>query len=185
MFSRFACAEVRSVAVIRPALMAATLVAGLAFGGIGAAVAEGNQVGFVNVGLLLEQSPQAEAVRKALEKEFGSRDKQMASEQTAIRQMQDKLRRDQATLSEGDALNQEREINRRLRELQRMQAEFREDLGLRRNEELAKLQKQLGDVITQVAKDRGYDLVLSDGVAYASTRADITPAVLEALKASR
>lgn len=96
--------------------------------------------------------------------------------------MEDKLTRDGAVMSESERSKAERELLNQKRDLKRSQDEFREDLNIRRNELLARLQKELNDAIVALAKAEGYDLVLFEGVVFASDRIDITDAVLEQLR---
>jgi outer membrane protein len=67
------------------------------------------------------------------------------------------------------------------RDLQRGQREFREDLNLRRNEELSAVQERANKVINQIAIDEKFDLIIQDPVIYASQRIDITDRVIKAL----
>ena len=62
-----------------------------------------------------------------------------------------------------------------------MQREFREDLNLRRNEELASVQERANKVIQQIAEAEKFDLILQDPVVFASQRIDITEKVIKAL----
>jgi outer membrane protein len=59
--------------------------------------------------------------------------------------------------------------------------EFREDLNLRRNEELASVQERANKVIQQMAEADKFDLILQDPVVFASQRIDITERVIKAL----
>ncbi|OZB75499.1 MAG: molecular chaperone Skp, partial [Halothiobacillus sp. 14-55-98] len=93
-----------------------------------------------------------------------------------------KLNRDGVTMSDSDRSKQEQELNRQLRDLQRMQSNFRDDLNLRKNEELGKLQRVVLAAIKDVAKTKGYDLILAEGVVYAAPQVDITSDVLAKLK---
>jgi len=143
------------------------------------------KVGFVNTVKLMEEAPQAKAAISKMESEFAPREKELVGIQRDIKQAEDKLARDAAVMSDGDRDKVERDLASRKRELKRSQDEFREDLNIRRNEELAKLQRRLYDAIVELAKADDYDLIVSEGVVYASTRIDITDAVLERLKKSR
>ena len=66
--------------------------------------------------------------------------------------------------------------------MRRAQEEFREELNLRRNQELSKLQRRVIEVIQELAKAEAYDLVVTDGVVYAGERVDITEKVIGRLK---
>ncbi len=147
-----------------------------------ATYADGAKIGFVNVKKVLENAPQAKAARAMLEKEFAPRDRELVSMQKKLRALEDKLSRDGAVMSTDERAKIERRIVTERRELKRMQDDFREDLNLRRNQEIAKLQRLILEVIVAVAKEGGYDLLFREAV-FASTRVDITPTVLERLKA--
>jgi outer membrane protein len=117
-----------------------------------------------------------------MEAEFAPREKELVALQRDIKQAEDKLSRDAAVMSDADRSKTERDLVSRKRELKRAQDEFREDLNIRRNEELSKLQRRLYDAIVDLAKAENYDLIVSEGVVFASTRIDITDAVLTRLK---
>ncbi len=139
------------------------------------------KVGVVNAQKVLEQAPQAEAARKRLEAEFAPRDKSMIDVQKDVRKNEEKLEKDAMIMSETEKQKLDRELTSQKRELKRKQEEFRDDLNARRNEEFGKLQKRIADVILAAAKEGGYDLVLTDGVLYASDKVDITDMVLKRL----
>ncbi len=149
------------------------------------AVAEEIRLGVVNPLRLLEASPQAEAARKALEKEFATRDRQLATAQQRIKQMEDRLTKEGATMGEGERRKLEKNIVNSKRDLRRDQDEFRDDLSFRRNEEFGKIQRQIVEAIQAVAREGGYDVVVGEGVLYASAKVDITDKVVERLKRGR
>ena len=140
------------------------------------------KIGAVNAIRVLEKSPQADTARKMIENEFSPRDKELIAEQKSIKELEDKFKKDRAIMSEQESTKLEREIITKKRDLKRKQDEFREDLNYRRNEEMVKIQKQIIQSIQQVAKDNNYDLVLSEGVLYASPKVDMSGLVIEYLK---
>ena len=146
------------------------------------AAAETYKIGAVDAHRVLEQSPQADAARKMIEKEFAPRDKQLVAEQKKIRDLEEKMNKDGAIMSEQERAKLEREIISAKRELKRSQDEFREDLNFRRNEEFAKIQKKIAQAVQQIAKDEGFDLILDSGVVYASNKVNITDLIIERLK---
>ncbi|MBA1148141.1 OmpH family outer membrane protein [Ectothiorhodospiraceae bacterium WFHF3C12] len=148
----------------------------------GAAQAQDLKVGFVNPSRVSSESPQAEAARRKLEQEFAPRDQELVEMQKELQKMEERLNRDAAIMSESERRKLEREVVERKREIRRAQEAFREDFNIRRNEELGNLQRRIVDTITQVAKERGFDLVVSDGVIFASDRIDITNLIIERLK---
>jgi outer membrane protein len=149
----------------------------------GAAAQENLRIGFVNAVKVLEAAPQAESARSALEKEFSARDRELVATQKSIKAMEDKLDKDGAIMSEAERSKLEREIVAKRRDLKRDQDEFREDVNFRRNEEFGKIQREIVEAIHQVAKDKQFDLVVGEGVIFASKKVDITDSVIEKLKA--
>ena len=143
---------------------------------------EALKIGAVQVLKVLEQSPQYQAAGQALDKEFEPRSKKLIAEQKKIKSLEDKLSKDRAIMSEGEISKMERDILNKRRDLKRSQDEFREDINFRRNEELAKIQKTIFEAVQKVSKDNSYDIVLSEGVVYASPKADMTQLVIDALK---
>ena len=154
----------------------------LTIGEINSAFAEDYKVGAVNTIRILEQSPQAITADALIKKEFSSRDRDLVAQQKKVKTMEDRLTKDSAIMSESERKKLERDIVTERRELKRSQDEFREDVNFRFNEERAKIQKEVFDAIQKVAKENGYDLVLFDGVAYASPKVDISDAVITYLK---
>ena len=154
----------------------------LSTAGINSVLAEDLKIGAVNTIRVLEQSPQAISADALIKKEFSSRDRELVAQQKKVKSMEDRLAKDGAIMSDQERKKLERDIIGVRRELKRGQDEFREDVNFRFNEERAKIQKEVFDAIQQVAKDKGYDLVLFDGVAYASPRTDISDAVITYLK---
>lgn len=141
------------------------------------------KIGFVNTARLLEESPQARAAQTALEGEFLPRQRELAAQQKTLQDKEEKLKRDAAVMSEADRAKAERELRDGQRDLARRFNELQEDANLRRNEEFGKVQRSLLQEVQTYARANGFDLVVSDGVLFASPAVDITQQVVAALKA--
>jgi len=160
-------------------LVAAIAVAAVASS---AANAQGVKVGVINVARLVEQSPQLESVTKKLQDEFGPRQREIAALQQRLRTQQETFQRDAPVMGEEERLNLERQIRDGQREYQRTENEYLEDLNLRRNEELGKLQRDVLQKAQEYARAQKFDLLLADpNVIFASTAVDVTEAVLAVL----
>ncbi len=140
------------------------------------------KVGAVDLARVLEESPQAEAARGALEEEFSPRERELVKIQKSTRQLEERLTRDAAIMSEAERNKAEREILAHKRELKRNQEEFRDDLNFKRNDVLENLQRQVVNTIRQFAKTQHYDLLLAEGFIYMSNRVDVTDQVLTLLQ---
>lgn len=144
-------------------------------------VQQGLKIGYVNFVKVIEQAPQAKTALKKLEAEFSPRDKGIVDLQNKIKQSENKLEKEVLVLKSGERRSIERDLLKMKRDLRRLSQEFREDYNLRRNEELASLQKLVTRVIEDIARKDKYDLIVHEGTLYASKRVDITRIVLERL----
>ncbi len=150
------------------------LLAGMAYGA-------DYKIGFVNTERLFREAAPAKRAQQKLEREFAARDAEIQRLSKQVRDLQALLDKDGPTLPESERRNKERDLANQTRDLQRMQREAREDLNLRRNEELSSLQERANKVILQIAEAEKFDLILQDPVVFASPRIDITEKVIKAL----
>ena len=135
----------------------------------------------MNIPAVLEKAPQAEKAKKRLEVEFSPRDKQLVAQQKEIQSKEEKMARDASVMSDNERSNLEKDILNKKRDAKRSQQEFSEDFNARRNEELGKLQRRIVEAIREIAKEQNFDLLLTDGVIYASEKIDVTTQVQQKL----
>jgi outer membrane protein len=156
------------------------LVSGLSLSAMAVSAAE-LKVGYVQVDKILQEAPQTVESGKKLEREFSPRTQELERLQKQIRDQEAALDKDGLTMSETERRNKERDVANNKLEFQRKQRELREDINLRKNEELSVLQDRINKAVTAVAEAEGYDLVVYSGVAFASKKVDITDKVLKSL----
>ncbi|HEX5049462.1 MAG TPA: OmpH family outer membrane protein [Gammaproteobacteria bacterium] len=140
------------------------------------------KIGVVNMGKLIDGSPQSQAVTEKLKTEFAPRQNEVLKLGKDLQDKQDRFQKDQAVMGEEERLSLERQIRDGQRDLQRMQNEYAEDLNARRTEESNKLLRDVVQRIQAYASAQKFDLVLTDAV-YVSGTVDITGEVLKALQA--
>jgi len=159
-------------AAVWAAAMAAILVAPAAHAQL--------KIGFVNTERVFREAVPAKRAQQKLEKEFASRNAELAKVEKQGRDMQAELERDNVTMPESARREKERQLADISRNFQRLQREIREDLNLRRNEELAAVQGVATRIINQIAEQEKFDLIVQEAV-FASSRIDITEKVIKAL----
>ena len=138
------------------------------------------KIGFVNTERVFREAAPAVKAQKKLEKEFAARDQELQKMTKQAKDLQTYLEKEGVTISDAERRNKERDLANLNRDFQRLQREFREDLNLRRNEELAQVQERANKVIQSIAEAEKFDLILQEAV-YASPRIDITDKVLKSL----
>lgn len=139
------------------------------------------KVGYVQVDKILQDAPQTAESGKKLEREFSPRSQELDRMAKQIKDLETVLDKEGLTLSEAERRNKERDVQNIKIEFQRKQRELREDINLRKNEELGSLQDRINKAVQSVSEAEGYDLVVYSGVAFASKKIDITDKVLKTL----
>ena len=138
------------------------------------------KVGFVNTERLLREAPLSVAAQKKLEREFATREQELQKLAKQARDLQAQLDKDGVTMSDSERKTKERDLGNLNRDLQRQGREFREDLNLRRNEELGQIQERARKAIQEIARAEKYDLIVEQAV-YVDPKNDITDRVMKAL----
>lgn len=132
---------------------------------------------------VVEQSPQYEAARRELQEQLNDRERDLAAQQAQLDELQKKLDKDGALMSSEEVQRLQNDIRARDRKLKYAQAEAREDITLRQNQMRIKLGKQVEEVVTELAKERKIDVIVSgEDVFYFSKRIDISADVVERMK---
>src|SRR5579863_3055435 len=141
------------------------------------------KIGVVQYARLMQESPQAKAAQDALRGEFAGKQKELQTQQQSLKAKEESLQRDSATMTADQRTAAERDLRDGNRELQLKVQQYQDDFNARQNEELSKLQKTLVEEVQNYAQGQKFDLVLADGVIFASPVLDITPQVLSSLQA--
>ena len=160
-------------------IVAASLLAGLSF----SAFAD-FKAGFVNTDRVFRESNAAKTAQTRLEQEFSKREKELIALRDNLKRGSDAFERDAPTMSESQRVTKQRDLVEQDREFQRKSREFQEDLGNRKNEELAKVLDQANKIVQQVAEAEQYDVILQEAV-YVNPKHDITDKVIKALNAAK
>ena len=138
------------------------------------------KIGFVNTERVFREAAPAKRAQQKLEREFAARNQELGKIEKQGRDLQSELERENVTMPEAARREKERQLADISRNFQRIQREIREDLNLRRNEELAAVQERATRVINQIAEQEKFDLIIQEAV-FASSRIDITDKVIKAL----
>src|SRR5215475_14837510 len=101
------------------------------------------KIGVVDYGKLMEDSPQAKTVVEAIRTEFTPRQRDLQTQQQALKAKEDKLQKDGATMTDDQRQRAEKELRDGARDFERARGEFQDDVTARRNEEMSRLQKIL------------------------------------------
>ncbi len=157
-----------------------SLVALALFSASAATVAAELKIGYVDIARVQRESAPAQRAEKKLLKDFSTREEAIKKMEKQGRDMQTWLEKEGLTAPEAERGNRERDFANLNREYQRILREYREDVNLRRNEELSGLLDRFNKAIADIAQAEKFDLILQEALFY-SKNVDVTDKVLKAL----
>jgi len=160
--------------------LAAMVLALVALGTSVPASADSYRIGVIHIERILRDSPPARAALDRIEQQFKARDTELAGREGVLRADLAQFEKEKAKLDADTSATRERELDARGRELARQRQQFAEDVRTRQFEELDRLKERLDQVLTKLAHDGGYDLILQNALWVAKS-VDITDQVLKAL----
>jgi outer membrane protein len=141
------------------------------------------RVGVLNTDLLIQESPYFKTMQQTLQTEFAARQREGDKLQKDYTTKAEKLQKDGDTMIAADKTKLERDLRDLQRDIQRKEAEFKEDVSTRQNEELQKLQRAIGADIQAYAKSQNLDLVIpANAVLYVNESLNITPQMVQAIR---
>ena len=138
------------------------------------------KIGYINTQRVLSDAPQAARAKKKIEKEFEKRNLELQKIAKQLQSLQESMEKNAVTLPEAERRNKEREFTDLGRDFQRREREFKEDLNLRQNEEMAAIFERVNKAIKAIGETEKFDLIVQEAL-YASPRIDITDRVLKQL----
>ncbi len=143
----------------------------------------GVKVGVLDVGKVLQESPQVKAAVDKLKAKFKARQDKIAASQKTLADNEAKLKRDRAVLKQSELDDLQMKIMDGRRQLKNMQEEYMQAARLAQNQVMRATLKKVDSIVKSIAAKEHYDLILQrDNVAYASSKINITPEVIKRLK---
>ncbi len=158
----------------------ATVAVALAF--VAAPAFADTKIAAINFEDVVQKSPQYKAADAKVTAEFGKRRTDIETQGKQLNDDAQKYSKDRDVLSADARSKTEKDLQQRQIDLQYAQKKFQDDFVARNRELTQQIVTQIRTVITQVAKEKGYDLIVTDPV-YASPTIDISDDVLKRLAA--
>ncbi|MDH5377834.1 MAG: OmpH family outer membrane protein, partial [Gammaproteobacteria bacterium] len=121
------------------------------------------KIGVINIAKIMQQAPDAVNASEKLRAEFEPREKELKQKIKTLQDKKDKAMRDSMTLSQSERSKLEREVLTLERDLQREEADLREDFALKNREILQKLEMKVVGAMQEFAKKEKLDLMLAEG----------------------
>lgn len=145
--------------------------------------AEEVKLAVVDMQVVLQKAPQIAKINEALTRQFKGRQDSIVKEQNALRKEAENLQKNAAVMNAANRSALENKIMTDENKVKSMVTSFQSDLSKQQSESLHGFSQQLDGVVSKVAAQSGYDIVIQKGsTLYAKNNLDITQQILDALK---
>ncbi|MEG3754664.1 OmpH family outer membrane protein [Psychromonas arctica] len=142
--------------------------------------AEAQKIGVVFPSKVMQESPQRAQVIKKLEAEFKGRYQKLQSLEKEIKTLQTKIQKDGELLGKSEVTKLQRELEVKVSEYKLSRKAFEEDQRRRQSEEQQKTLKVVRDVISNIAKEGQYDIILNgEQIVFSKPGLDISDQVIQ------
>ena len=157
------------------------IILGLVLSSTYAVQAELNVVA-VNINRVMLEAPKFKSANQAIDSEFKIKTDQLKSKANEIKTLQENFKRDFDTMSDDQKRVKAEEIQTKAKDFNDREKTIIQEFNQKRNEKLQELQILLSSKIQSLANEQGYDLVLTQGVAFATPAVDITDKLISRLQ---
>ena len=148
-----------------------------------AAQASDLKIGYVNVEVLLREAPQVEQINVKMLERFGDKKTDLENLEKEIKGLQENYKRNELVMTDDKLEEIKQNIISKVQMFKQYEAVLQQEVATMRSQEVAVLQESIRGVIADIAKNKKYDLILSDGVLHSNEKLNITENVLEKMRA--
>ncbi len=164
--------------------LAFLVLGGIALGIFGAVDASAQDLGYVDMERVLQDSRMGKAAQAELEKRFGDKRTPLQEEERAIRQLQQNVERDKPLMSQKQLEKKEAEIKQRIETFEKEFTAIQKQILQAQQEEGRKILPPARDAVHEVAKKKKLAIVFEAsqaGLLYLDPAIDVTDSVIKAM----
>lgn len=140
------------------------------------------KIGYVNMKRLLTEAPQIEAINQRLHDRFSQPKKELEAMAEDLQKQEKDLKRDALLMTESKLTSNKQKLMEDIKAFREKEAELAKQLQEVQNQELSVFRDVARDILSKLAEEGKYDLIVGEGVIYAADKIDITNQILDRLK---
>jgi outer membrane protein len=147
------------------------------------ALAEDTKIATVDMQKALQTIDAGKKAKASLEKDFNAKKKELQAEEAAIRKSGEEFKKQSLVLSDEARAKKQAELQERIMKFQETTAKSQAEIQQKEAELTEPLVKRLRLVIEEIAKKKGYQMVLEKNentVLFSQEKDDLTTEVIEA-----
>ena len=141
------------------------------------------KIGIINFEKILNESSAGKVGQKQLKTKWEELEKKLNAEKKSVEEFSLSIERESLVLSPEKKRAKQRELEDRVNNLKRMNADFTEEFQRMQNARINEMQKDVFEITNEIGKKQGFLLIIErkvGGVIYAPAQVDITDEVIKA-----
>ena len=140
------------------------------------------KIGVINFEKILNDSSAGKVSQKQLKEKWTQLQKKLNDEKKSVEDFSLAIERESLVLSPEKKRAKQRELEDRVNDLKRMNADFTEEFQILQNKRMNEIQKDVFEIVNEMGKKQGFLLIVErkvGGVLYAPEQVDITDEVIK------
>jgi outer membrane protein len=150
----------------------------------GIAIASEIKIGIVDMQRAIQTSSTGKKAKEELEQAFNKKKKELQSEESNLKKLQEEFQKKQAALSDSAKKEQQAKLQEKFVKYQELLQKSQAEIQKKEQEMSEPIIQKIREKVSEIAKKKGYDLVLEKNenlVIYSLDKDDITEEVMKSL----
>ena len=139
------------------------------------------KIGFVNVTRLGNEYAKAKGIDKMMEEKVGGAKAEMEKLVSEIKSLEKEIKTNELLMTESKLVASKNKLKDMVIAYREKGAEIEKELQAVRNTQMAEFSKIVMEVTNKYAEEKKYDLIINEGVMFASEKVNITDEILSRL----
>jgi len=146
------------------------------------AVAIAGKIGYVDMNVLINDSPQILEANRILTEDFEQQNRKIKEQQNNLNILEKRIQQEGPLMTADELVRLQERARLLERQFRRAKEDLNDAITIRNSQLVDDVQQQLKQVVTEYAETNGYDAILINAILYANDEIDITDEILEKLK---
>ena len=140
------------------------------------------KMGYVNMNVLINESPQILEANRLLTEEFESRNRAIEQKESDLKLLESRITQEGPLMTADDLAKLQERARILERQIRRTKEDLSDEITIRNSQLVEEVQQQIRQVVSAYAKENDYDVILINAILYVTEEVDLTDEILERLK---
>lgn len=141
-----------------------------------------DKIGYVDMNILINNSPQITAANQSLTQEFEAQNNEISQQEADLQVMEDSIRQEGNFMTPDELAKLQERARILERQVRRAKEDLKDAITIRNSQLVDEVQNEIKRVVADYAKANGYDVILINAILYANERINITDEILAQLR---